>query len=563
MNRGFSAIKEHAKKYPFFWHLAKKYQVRNRQPYWDSILSNNQELWTEALVHAQGGPKILIPTSVGAYLAGTTLESTLAVALTLRGAEVHVLLCDSALPACFDCWIGLYSNQEQFAKHGPAKDLCHDCFTFANEMYASLGVHLHRYNELLSDADRKRSHNISLSIPYDKIGNYTLDGIGIGEHALAGVLRYYARGELDGEPCAEGILRRFFEASLLTTFMMHNLLEIYDFKSVVFNHGIYVPQGSIGEVCRHEEVPVVNWNPAYRKKCFVFSHQDTYHRTMISEPVKKWVDLPWSEERENSLSRYLESRWKGTEDWIWFHEKPKFDREMIEKETGVDLSKPSVGMLTSVMWDAQLHYPSNAFPGMLEWIIQTIDYFMKRPDLQLVIRIHPAEIRGTIPSRQKVFDEIKKKYSSLPGNIIIIPPESKVSTYAVMSECDTIIIYNTKTGMELAAMGIPVIVAGEAWIRNKGFAMDVDSPASYFKLLDRLPFNKKLSDENILKAKKYTYHFFFRKMIPVEFFAPTGSNPQFKLEISSLKDLLPGKSKGFDVICEGILKGTDFIYRDE
>jgi hypothetical protein len=197
---------------------------------------------------------------------------------------------------------------------------------------------------------------------------------------------------------------------------------------------------------------------------------------------------------------------------------------------------------------------------MLEWIFQTIDYFINRPDLQLIIRIHPAEIRGTLPARQRISDEIQKKYPELPKNIIVITPESNVSTYAVMQICNAVIIYNTKTGIELAAMGTPVIVAGEAWLRNKGFAMEVDNPEAYFKVLDALPFSQKMTDEAVLKAKQYAYHFFFRRMIPLEFMEPTGSNPPFKLDIRGLQDLMPGHSKGLDVICAGILDGSDFNY---
>ena len=36
---------------------------------------------------------------------------------------------------------------------------------------------------------------------------------------------------------------------------------------------------------------------------------------------------------------------------------------------------------------------------MLEWLVQTCEYFATRPDLQLLIRVHPAEISGFPPSR--------------------------------------------------------------------------------------------------------------------------------------------------------------------
>jgi len=230
----------------------------------------------------------------------------------------------------------------------------------------------------------------------------------------------------------------------------------------------------------------------------------------------------------------------------------------------LDFSRPSIGLLTNVMWDAQLHYPANAFKNMLDWVLKTIRYFAGRPEMQLVIRVHPAEISGFIPSRQPIIGEIKKVFPELPANIFIIPPESRISTYDLMEKCNAFIIYGTKTGVELAARGIPVIVAGEAWIRNKGITIDASSEEEYFRILSRLPLKERLSGETTLRAKKYAYHFFFRRMIPVEFVEPTGiENIPYRINIQSLKDLLPGRSKGLDTICDGIMRGADFIYTAE
>jgi hypothetical protein len=270
-----------------------------------------------------------------------------------------------------------------------------------------------------------------------------------------------------------------------------------------------------------------------------------------------------SNKMKNALSVYLKSRWKGTNDWIWFHEKPSFDVSAHIKKMGIDISKPCIGLLTNVMWDAQLHYPANAFPDMLSWLIETIRYFKTKKDLQLIIRIHPAELRGTIPSRQRVADEIKKSFPQLPGNIFIISPDSEVSTYALMQLCNSVLIYGTKTGVELTSMGIPVIVAGEAWIKNKGITYDAKNRQEYFKILDQLPFADKLTKRISDRARKYAYHFFFRRMIPISFANPRKNWPPYYIKIKYLRNLLPKADAGLDVICNGILQGKDFIYSAE
>jgi hypothetical protein len=556
-------VKKLLMKNRFIKHYVNNYRLGKKHPSWKLLLKRNKNLWRSALAKAKTENKVLIATSVGVYFAGTTFESMLAVALTLRGAQAHVFLCDGILPACLGCTMVSHPDQKHFAKYGPLKDLCIGCFSSASKIFRSLGIKVHRYSDFLTDHDIKKVKEISSTIKLKEIGNYTLDSIKVGEHALAGALRFFARGNLDNEPYAEPILRRYFQASLLTTFSITKLLQRYKFTSAVFHHGIYVPQGLIAEVCRKMYVRVVTWWPGYKTKTFVLSHGDTYHRAMMSEPTDKWEAIPWSESLDSQLREYLRSRWEGTYDWIWFHYKPEFNLENFLSSFNIDPHKPCIGALTSVMWDAVLHYPSNAFPNMLEWLKCTIDYFVKRQDLQLLIRVHPAEIRGTLPSRQRAVDEINKIYTKLPKNIILIPPENNISTYPLMSQCDTIIIYNTKTGVELTAMGMPVIVAGEAWIRDKGFAIDVHNPSQYLQALNKLPLRKRMAEEDVLKAKKYAFHFFFRRMIPLEFVEKSQGNPPYRLNLRNLDELMPGESLGLDVMCEGILKGKDFIYPAE
>ncbi|MCZ7589026.1 MAG: hypothetical protein M5U27_09280 [Gaiella sp.] len=221
--------------------------------------------------------------------------------------------------------------------------------------------------------------------------------------------------------------------------------------------------------------------------------------------------------------------------------------------------------MTNVFWDAQLHYRANAFADMLDWVVQTIAYFAGRPELQLLVRIHPAEVRGTIPSRQPMLAELEKAFPALPPNVFVIPPESNSSTYAAMDVCDAVLIYGTKTGVELASRGTPVVVAGEAWVRGKGVTLDASSPEEYFRILDRLPLGRRLDEDTVRRARMYAYHFFFRRMIPLPFMRHVeGNQPApFSVEIDGLGDLLPGRHEGLDVICDGILEGTPFVYPAE
>jgi Capsule polysaccharide biosynthesis protein len=501
--------------------------------------------------------RVLIATSLGGYDHAQALDATLATALGLRGSDVRVLLCDAVLPAC-QMSKSPRVTAETLVSIGQTA-YCATCFGRGSERFRRLP--LVTYSQFLTSGDRATAARIADELPMDQIRGFRFRELGVGEHAYAGALRFFARGDLDGEPHGQAVLRRYLHAGLLTIMALDGLFEQHSVDVVVAHHGIYIPQGMIVEAARRRGIRVVTWNPAYRKHSFIFSHDDTYHHTMMSEPTRVWEDLPLIDEIRQHTLRYLDSRRAGTNDWIWFHDQPREDARRVLTEIGAHPDRPYLVLLTSVVWDAQLHYASNAFPTMLDWVRETILYFRRRPDLQLVIRVHPAEVRGLVPSRQRIADEVARWFPQLPANVFVIGPEHQASTYALTDHANAIAIYNTKTGVEVAAQGRPVIVAGEAWIRGKGFSLDVSTAEDYIQVLDRLPFSEGMSPTQIDRAIRYAYHFFFRRMIPLPFIAQRG--PASFTVTATDTQLQPGTFRGLDVICDGILTGSPFVYPSE
>ena len=486
--------------------------------------------------------KVLIATSTSSNWPCSTLEVLLAISLRLRGADVKILVCDGALPACQECDIN-WLDEKEFILNGPQKKICGACHPPFTTLLKKLGIPYLKYSDYLGSS---------------AINSLKLD---CSEHANAGILRYYARGQLESGPKSDSIKAKFDAAAVVAQAVIRNLLGNEHFDVAVFHHGIYVPQGVIGDCLRDEGVRVVNWGVSYRKGTVIFSHQDTYHRTMISEPVEAWNSIKWTKKKEAVLNSYLASRLGGSNDWIGFQKGFESDKEKIARNLKLNSKLPIVGLLTNVMWDAQLHFKKSAFPSMLDWIFYTIDYFIEHPEMQLVIRIHPAEVSGSIPSRQPVCEEIAKHYLSLPGNIFIVKPDDKISTYALMDMASSILTFGTKATLELACMGKFVVVAGDAWCRGKGFTYDVASKQEYLAVLKNINEYKAISEDQVTLARKYAYHFFFRRMIPIKTLEPTTRFGPFRVNVKNYEQLLPGEDSGLDCICDGILNGSEFIYQ--
>jgi len=414
------------------------------------------------------------------------------------------------------------------------------------------------YGAYLADDERQEAARIAKVIAVADIPSFQWRDLPVGEHAYAGALRFFARGDLEKEPGSEPVLRKYLEASILMTAAFERLIEQERPEIIVAHHGIYVPQGLISIIARKRNIRLVTWNQAYRSQCFLFSHAETYHRTMMSEPVDVWRDKELTTPERELVVSYLKSRWHGSADWISFHKKPDFSLTEDVRRLDIDPSRPFALALTNVFWDAQIHYPANAFATQKEWLVETVRWFSARPHLQLVIRVHPAELTGTPRSRQFAADILKEEFPQLPSNIILVGPESPVSTYDLARSCDAAIIFATKTGVELTSMGIPTIVAGEAWVRGKGLTMDAGTMQDYFALLEKLPLRQRLDEAAVEKALQFAFHFFFRRMIPLSFIKPFPGPRRFETSIDNLGNLMTGADAGLDTVCDGILLGTPF-----
>ena len=98
-------------------------------------------------------------------------------------------------------------------------------------------------------------------------------------------------------------------------------------------------------------------------------------------------------------------------------------------------------------------------------------------------------------------------------------------------------------------------------MRNKGFTRDANCPDSYRKILDQLPFASQLEEGSHERALRYAYHFFFRRMIELPFVKETPDN-QLGTDLDDLSELDIKRFAGLDCICDGILNGAPFIFRN-
>lgn len=535
---------------------------------WEEILKHNIDVSSKLDAKDK---KILIAPVYGFFEAQLAFESTIAKSLQIRGADVKMLTCGSALPACQPNISG--NNKPEFLEDKINKfnfsknDLCKICMNNLCNIEEKSKIPQIKLSEYSHATDLNVALKFlkSQCLQYDKTIVYK--NINISEHAMATTLRVLLRGNLDDDPYSQAVYRRFLISSVMYIEMLERLLDRFSPDSILCVHGVYLEHGILLDLARRENIKVVVWGISYRAGTMITAVNDTYHRQFIEEPDSVWKNLDLNQNQRTQLQKYVASKVVGGRDTANFHPNPILNKREILKLLAFDTKKPIVTLFTNVLWDAQLKYSSNIFDNLLDWIYQTIKFYVENPHAQLAIRIHPAESKGGFSTRQPIAEEIRKMFPALPAHIKVIEPDSNISSIVLSDVSDMSVVYGSNIALEIALRRNPLVIVGQAYCRGKGFSVDPETREDYFKILSDPNCVTGNSDEQVELALRYAYHFFFRRMFDFKSVITPVIGKKVtrhgKLMFSNVNQLINGSDAGLKIVSDLLLNKSNTYFQND
>ncbi|MCK4819868.1 hypothetical protein KA005_29150, partial [bacterium] len=287
------------------------------------------------------------------------------------------------------------------------------------------------------------------------------------------------------------------------------------------------------------------------------------HQGMISDSGwERRKAKPLTVKEKELLDCYIEKRYtKGSGDISVLDAQKKNEGDVLE-QLQIDHSKPIWCVFTNLGWDASLDVAPMAFETPDEWLIETMKVIIDIPNIQWLVKIHPAE--KTTETVQGAMDIIRQYFPQLPSNIKMIPPDTKLNTYDILKLVDGgVTCLGHTSGLELLMLGKPMIVAGESIYAKKGFTYDGLTPAKYSDYLKKVPTIPPLSKEQQEDACKLACSYFIQRQIPLRMFKTSSEGRFSSFDWRKVESLLPGRDPVVDMICEHFFEGDDFILDDE
>ena len=284
---------------------------------------------------------------------------------------------------------------------------------------------------------------------------------------------------------------------------------------VVGHHGIYVPMGLLPIICRELELEYLCWNFSYRDRTVLFSHKDSYHRTLPKltiDDIKEDMNLEIIVDKSR-INNYLTDKLKGSTDWVSYYDNSdQSDKSQLHAIT--KKYKFIHAILTNILWDAYVNQFNGELPfeDQMHWLLHLIELAKDYPTHAFVIRVHPAEVNHPIKTRVKIQDLLKRLNIPLADNVFILSANSNISSHELIRVSRICHVFSSKVGLEAVLMHKPVTVSGDAWIRNKQIGYDISTVDELEKIIKNLDYFE-LTEQQLENAYLFAEYFFNYKSV--------------------------------------------------
>jgi hypothetical protein len=395
-------------------------------------------------------------------------EALVAEALKQAGHRVTYLTCGGLLDS--QCTVMSASRSGYADPPWKRERVCRQCnqskqiirerFHFAGEDLAAA----------LTEEDRLRIADILDEVTPENFGRLELEGIPVGRYASYEFLLNRKKGDLrlDGDEWKE--YAAWLKGALAVYFAGRRALDRHKPDCVVTYNSLYGVNRIFSRLAESRGIPTyflhAGGNLSRRLQALMFGRGTTLR--YLKNLIAGWPgfrDTPCPPGLMKQITDHFMVLFKGGS---LFAYSSSTDGRMVDvrKVFGIGpeqrilmatMSSPDERFAARTV-DALPDEGAPLFATQVEWIRALIAYVAGRPDLFLLIRVHPREFPNKRENvRSAHASLLVTEFSDLPGNVRVNWPNDGISLYQLANQADVFLNAWSSAGKEMALLGIPVV----------------------------------------------------------------------------------------------------------
>lgn len=469
------------------------------------------------------------------------IEIYFALALQFRGYTPHFILCDGTASACF-------MRQGDHDVSG-WRARCAGCVASHKCLIEQYRFSYSLLRELLSGVDLDTLYADMPETPQDSM-QFTCCGKDLTENLLSGLIRYSMNGDLNSLG-ARHIKEFAFDAACNWLAANAAIQQVHP-VSVFMSHCIFTDFGPAYKAAQGSDIHIFSYTGAHKTNHMyffsLFKDSEVPGPSLSQEAWQKIVAEPWDDRYGAIVDQFYEERYNAYSSFSDMQgclAGVTHDRSRLLAHYSLDDSKPIFAFFTQIRWDASADFSKLLFATYDEFILASLKAMAENPNVQWLIKIHPAEKHESESAQTEPF--IRRHFPELPANITIVPYDSPFSPVDFFRVIDGAVGVCGTSGLEVAAMGKPVITAARYLYANRGFTYDGQTAAHFLELIGRAETLRPLDAHQKQLAQKYLVTYLYRQAIPI---APLSNKTWNLPNFADLPQLLPGNNEYIDLIMD-------------
>jgi hypothetical protein len=482
-------------------------------------------------------------------------DRILSYALRLKGATIIPIYCDSIQTiecnACGGVWIDK-----------PFEESCNNCREKSELLWHNNPTKPLQLSKFINKSEILGIESKIKSLDSNWF-DYHEGSFLFGKWAKDILVNNYVVGDYHLIPKYDDLGKNHVRNLLLLKTAYHNIVNEVKPDRVIANDSYYGMWAILQKICEENKIPFYSHWMGGRPNGWCYAYNDAAMNLDFSKVWKSFADITLNERQTKKVKDWIDSRHTGKNMVLDTASLQAFNTDEFDFSK-IDKAKPIALLPSNVIWDLAALNKQIVFSDMIDWIVKTIHWFENHPEYQLIIKPHPAELYPGIPeTTERVEVALSQRNITLPENVFVLTPHVNCTVYDLLPISTVGIVHTTTVGVEMAALGIPVITTANAPYRGFGFTIDPVSQDEYFNSVEKALSGKLLleTDRQIENAYKFIFFYHFHYYINIGFMNyVAGKKPQLK--IKSLSDLSPGKNQYLDYIVDSILDGKSIISKN-